>query len=232
MVNSGNRKSHWKRFRTFYIISFFVLLYAVIRLTGIFSIYKNTSGANEPTIKINSFSFVSNLKKPQIGNFIAFHYKDSMFGESLYIKRLVANENDVLEIKKGVVYNNGKNIDSLLELKYLYKIDIVRKREIEDFITHEFDLKMISNDSFLANLPKSKAKEIKAENMRYILPQDSIDTYLQYKNGFPCNVDYFGPVKIPKGCYFVMGDNRYNSQDSRYIGFIPHKSFRGTVLFK
>ena len=44
-------------------------------------------------------------------------------------------------------------------------------------------------------------------------------------------MEEYGPVAVPDGQYFMMGDNRDNSQDSRYWGFLPASYIKGRALF-
>ena len=44
---------------------------------------------------------------------------------------------------------------------------------------------------------------------------------------FPSTRQHFEPVRVPEGMYLMLGDNRDNSTDSRYIGFVPRRNIVG-----
>jgi signal peptidase I len=43
--------------------------------------------------------------------------------------------------------------------------------------------------------------------------------------------DNWGPIVVPPEHYFMMGDSRYNSKDSRYWSFVPRENVRGQPMF-
>lgn len=73
----------------------------------------------------------------------------------------------------------------------------------------------------------------------YINDQPLDEPYAQYltaaaADSFGASGDlreFYGPVTVPQDQFFMMGDNRDNSEDSRYWGFLPASYVKGKALF-
>jgi signal peptidase I len=71
-------------------------------------------------------------------------------------------------------------------------------------------------------LPQTQAREPKVIREGGVMPEHNV---LDLPFAGPRQL--FGPVRVPHDMYFMLGDNRDNSADSRYIGFVPRRNIIG-----
>lgn len=209
------------------ILGILYFIYFILANTGIFRMYKNPTTANEPNINLGSRMFVSNLKTPKIKGFICFNTEDDYYGKYQSVFRLCAIENDTIEIKNGIVYLNNKNLDSIIDLMHMYKIDkqtYLRLKKLKIIENQEFPNIYLS-DSTNITLSDNKAKKL---NLTRVLSKN--DNYLDNFITQKWTKDNFGPLIIPQNKLFVLGDNRDNALDSRFIGLIDKEDVIGVVI--
>lgn len=126
-----------------------------------------------------------------------------------YVKRVIALPGETVEFKNNQVFINGK---LLPEHRIIGDADD-NQSALE---TKEFEQKQ-------ADQPYSVYYE--NEKMSAVNAGNELST-----EGM-----YFGvegkPMTVPEGNYFVMGDSRDNSEDSRYWGFVPRELIIGQAMF-
>ncbi|MCK0108900.1 signal peptidase I [Flavobacteriaceae bacterium S0825] len=221
--------------KTFRIILIGILvLFGVLRFFGALRFFNVPSTSNEPNLSLNSRFIGSNLVKPKALDFTYFKFSDSLHG-SAYIKRLIALPGDKLECRNGSFFVNDQNIDDSLNLRYSYKIS---KEFYDDYIKESFEKDEsflaypISNDSILTFLDDSFVSELPVKIERFNeVESEGVSTDISSKTS-NWNINNFGPIVMPKNKYFFLGDNRDNSLDSRYRGFVEEENILGTLIFK
>ena len=114
-----------------------------------------------------------------------------------FIKRVIGLPGDIVEVRGGIVYINGKPV---MEEEYAQYLDEVRMPPLQEAVKQE-DYQRYWQDRKLGKLYNEMIR------------------------------DNFGPVTIPEKQYFVMGDNRDRSCDSRYWGSVPEELVKGKAWF-
>jgi signal peptidase I len=124
--------------------------------------------------------------------------------------------------------------DNLWIDKFTYHFKLPERFDIVVFPYQDSDTLFIKR---VIGLPGEKL-EIKHDNTTgiyrvYINDKPLKEDYIMSEFDFhPCKADmYCGPLIIPEGQYFMMGDNRGNSLDSRFWGTLPRERFIGRAVF-
>ncbi len=135
------------------------------------------------------------------------------------------------KIPSGSMLNTLLIGDHLLVNKVAY---IFSKPKRGDIIVFEYPLE--PEKDFIKRVIAVPGDRIKMVNKKVFLNGQPLnEPYVRYESEmvFPEYVnprDNFEEITVPKGYYFVMGDNRDASFDSRFWGFVPEKSIKGEAL--
>ncbi len=137
---------------------------------------------------------------------------------TLFITTFIAQ---ITQIKGRSMEPSLVNGERIINVKFVYKIEEPKRGEVvifkPPFPTKETYIKRI------IGLPGEKV-EIR-EGYVYINDKLLKEPYITNRSH-----DNWGPKIIPPDMYFVLGDNRVNSSDSRVWGFLPKKNIIGKAI--
>jgi len=200
-----------------------VILAVFVLRSFLFEPFKIPSGSMIPTllvgdlILVNKFTYgirlpVVNIKltqghAPQRGDVMVFRYPPKPSLD--YIKRVVGVPGDEVAYLDKKLTINGKPVS---------------KTALPDFFDED------------AMLYFKQFEEVLGDRRHRILNDDNRPAFIPGVENFPfkqnCRYSVEGVVcKVPEGQYFMMGDNRDNSLDSRYWGFVPDANIVGRAFF-
>lgn len=112
------------------------------------------------------------------------------------------------------------------EFLFLYH---TAKQENENVVA---DIQVYSNGELIQNLPLSHIDNwIILEGIKKQLEEQIQSDSVRYNNILKIDGEIVSEYRIKNDNYFVMGDNRDNSIDSRYMGFVNRNSIKGKAKF-
>lgn len=154
---------------------------------------------------------IIDVGEPQRGDVIVFRYPPQP--SISYIKRVVGLPGDHIVYDHGQMSINGQKVQSV-------PIRFSREKDVLDTPNSLYYQQKLGTHTF-------KIRDLEGVNV------DSQAPFLQYVNGenfIRQNAQHW-EVKVPEGQYFAMGDNRDQSADSRFWGFVPEENLTGRAFY-
>ena len=202
-------------------------------------IYGSSSPRNIPfTNVVLPYFQLPALTEPEKGDIIVFEYpgdRDVITPTEIanYVKRCVGEPGDTIEIKNKVVYVNGEELHRPPNIQYMMANILPPSYTRPDI----FPKGSGWNKDQYGPLVIPKKGDIVELNL------DNVETYKTLINRnfrkdvveVINNVIHINGAKVtkyefPQDYYFAMGDNRDDSADSRYWGFVPREKIVGEAL--
>ena len=211
-----------------YAKSFFPVILAVFLLRSfLVEPFKIPSGSMIPTLQVGDFILVNKftygirlpiiglkiieINTPQRGDVMVFHYPENPSVD--YIKRIVGLPGDIITYRNKQILLNGVAQELKNEGEYNYVDNGLSFIHTNRYTEH------LSGTSY-SILQNPETPGFHASSVAEF-PLREQCSYTQ--DEVRCTV--------PAGHYFSMGDNRDNSRDSRYWGFVPEKMVVGKAFF-
>jgi signal peptidase I len=145
---------------------------------------------------------------PQRGDVMVFKYPKDMSQD--YIKRVIGVPGDKITYENKRLTVNGKPVEYV---------------PMDDYLDDE---RPVYHKQYLEKLPGTSHRILNMDTKRP-LDLGAVDNFPN-KQACDYSYDKFTCI-VPEGNYFMMGDNRDNSADSRYWGFVPNKNIVGKAFF-
>ena len=211
--------------------SFFPVLLIVFLLRSFLAEpFKIPSSSMRPTLEVGDFILVNKftygirlpvieqkiipLSDPKRGDVVVFRYPVNPSQD--FIKRVVGVGGDEVTYRDKQLSVNGKPWPLVKDGTYSYLEGL--RFETTQRLGERVDTGSGEKDHDVAWNPA--AAPVYPQNVRAFPGRENCD---YNDRGFTC--------RVPQGQYFMMGDNRDNSDDSRYWGFVPDDHIRGRAFF-